>query len=92
MRMREAGLLTYWYLKGVPDVHQCIQTKKKGTIDDMNPVSLKGLTGAFFVLVFGYATSVLLFLGEKIYFLSLSKRNPRNQKLKIVKLQNQITE
>ena len=68
--MREAGLLTYWYLKGVPDVHQCSNTKKKGTIDDMNPVSLKGLTGAFFVLILGYAMAVLWCLGEKLYFLT----------------------
>jgi len=72
--MREAGLLTHWYLKGVPDVHQCVHTKKKGTIDDMKPLSLKGLTGAFFVLVFGYATSVLVFLVERIYFRLSSRR------------------
>lgn len=67
--MREAGLLTYWYLKGVPDVHQCINTNKKGSIDDMKPLSLKGLTGAFFALILGYAVAVLWILAEKFYFM-----------------------
>jgi len=71
--MREAGLITYWYPKGLADVHQCVHTKKKGSIDDMDPLSLKGLTGAFLVIISGSLMTILIFLREKIYFI-LSKR------------------
>ena len=72
--MREAGLLTYWYKKGLADVHKCVQTKSKGSVDGMEPLSLNGLTGAFFVLLFGYIIAIIWLLAEKIYHFSLPKQ------------------
>lgn len=72
--MREAGLLIYWYKKGLADVHKCVQFKSKGPVDQMEPLSLNGLTGAFFVLLFGYIIAIIWLLAEKIHHFFLSKQ------------------
>ena len=75
--MRESGLLKYWYKQGLPDVHQCIRYRKQKEImlADILSLSLKGLTGAFIVIILGSIAAFLVFLGERIVWWSLIRRN-----------------
>lgn len=75
--MRESGLLGHWYKQGLPDVHQCIHHRKQKEIllGEILSLSLKGLTGAFIVIILGSTASFLVFLGERIVWWFLLRRN-----------------
>ena len=62
--MNAAGLIPLWYKQYVPDAHQCLQTKAQ--LEGLAPLPLKGLTGAFAILIFGNAISLVVFIVEKI--------------------------
>lgn len=65
MRMREAGLVDYWYKQGLADARNCVRPKKKGIEEEgLSPLTLKGLTGAFIVIILGSVMASLLLLGE----------------------------
>ena len=66
MRMKEAGLMDFWYREGLPDVHQCLDSKKNNFADHRNvsALNLKNLTGAFSVLVIGTLLSAIVFAIE----------------------------
>ena len=70
MRMREAGLINHWYKIETPDVHQCINKQETGHhLDDGASLTLKGLSGAFAVLLTGIVSALLIFMCEKITIL-----------------------
>jgi hypothetical protein len=63
--MQEAGLVSYWYKQGLADARNCIHPKKKGIEEEgLSALTLKGLTGAFFVIILGSVMAFLLLLGE----------------------------
>lgn len=64
--MNAAGLIPLWYKQHMPDAHQCLHTKPQ--LDGIAPQSLKGLTGAFALLLFGIAISLVVFIVEKIVY------------------------
>ncbi len=76
MRISEAGLMSQWTKRNIPDVHQCLITKKKRSriIEDSLTVSLRGMSGAFVVLLVGFALSVIVFIGERVRFWYLHQR------------------
>ena len=68
MRMREAGLVDHWIKNFRADAHQCVKNKRNSKIekDDINPLTLRGLTGAFIVLLTGIFLAFVAFIGERI--------------------------
>jgi hypothetical protein len=99
----QTGIINYWDLWFRPMPLQCLSNfqsvykpaskkKKKLKMKNHLPVlSLKNLTGAFIVLVFGFSVSLLAFLGEQIVSMPERLRQrlerPRN---KIVAKSNEI--
>ncbi len=71
MRMSEAGLIPQWSKQNKPDVHQCIDKRKRHSriIEDSVTVSLRGMSGAFLVLLVGYGLSIFVFIGERVRFM-----------------------
>lgn len=67
MRMREHGLINHWYKIETPDVHQCVNNQEtEHHLDDGAPLTLKGLSGAFAVLLAGIVPALLIFMCENI--------------------------
>ena len=64
--MHEIGLLEEWTNKFNPVSRECSLKKKKKK--NGNPqISLKNLTSAFILLIFGICFSFLIFVAELIY-------------------------
>jgi len=72
LRMNAAGLIPFWYKQYVPDARKCLQTKAQ--LEGFAPLPLKGLTGAFAVLIFGNAISLVVFIVEKIRYQCRDRR------------------
>lgn len=68
MRQREAGLLNFWTKMYVPEVRQCLHNGRQHTKDTelVKPLDLKSLIGTFIILIFGWALSLLVFVGDRI--------------------------
>ena len=64
--MREAGLIQKWAKENTADPRQCTDQRKKNDGSDISPLSLKNLTGAFFVIFIGYFTSLTSFILEHL--------------------------
>ena len=64
MRMRDCGLISYWYKKDSPDVHQCLGNDRKIKLDDGSALALPVLSGAFVILMVGLGIALLTFIGE----------------------------
>ena len=62
--MHEAGLLQEWTNKINPVSRECSLKKKK---NGKPQISLKNLTSAFILLIFGICLSILVFVAELIY-------------------------
>ena len=66
MEMREFGLIEHWEKKFTPQPDECFDKYKE--IPDKPRISLKNLSGAFVVLVVGFAIALLVILIEKIVY------------------------
>ena len=71
IRMRQAGLLSKWYIDNRPDPRQCLDDNKDNS--DFSPLTLGELTGAFIALFTGYVLALLFFVGERIISSSHNK-------------------
>lgn len=71
--MRAFGLLDAWRDTYQADVHQCLEQadkiqRRSRSADGKTIITLKNLTSAFIVLIFGYFLSFLTFLVEQIVY------------------------
>lgn len=64
--MREAGFLKKWYDDNSPDVHQCINDNNKKDRNQIEPLSVDNLAGAFICLLIGFTAALFLFLLERV--------------------------
>lgn len=70
LKMFERGLMNHWMHVYQPDVHKCVGEwnklvqRKRNDDSSLPPLSLKNMTGAFAVLFFGCASSLIIFIGE----------------------------
>ena len=66
--MREAGLVDHWIKEFRADAHQCVKNKRNSKIekDDINPLTLRGLTAAFIVFLTGICLALVALIGECI--------------------------
>ena len=75
--MREAGLIFYWMKSTRPNVRRCLEKAKEKytpSARTFEPLSLKNLNGAFVILGIGYAAAISVFIGEKIMFYWILKK------------------
>ena len=76
MHIHEAGLYEVWWKEFTADPSYCLkrnEQQKKAGDDDKKPLTLKGLSGAFLVLLIGYAIAILVFLRQTRYQPKASK-------------------
>jgi hypothetical protein len=64
--MQETGLLEEWINEFNPVATECLLKKKKNH-KGHRQISLKNLTSAFILLIFGICVSFLVFVVELIY-------------------------
>lgn len=73
--MRDTGLIAGWSSQFRPKVRQCTEkNRKENNFDRVVQLSLGHLLGAFVALFTGYATSLLVFLIERIVFVFQTKK------------------
>ncbi len=74
MRMREAGLVNQWIKEYRADAHHCVKNKRNSKIekDDISPLTLRGLTGAFVVLIAGTTLALIAFAAECILNIAIN--------------------
>lgn len=80
MRMREAGLVNQWIKEYRADANQCVKNKRNSKIekDDMSPLTLRGLTGAFVVLIAGTTLALIAFAAECILNIASNYKRAQN--------------
>lgn len=89
MRMEAAGLLRGFQTSFAADPYHCLNkikkemTNKKRNTTEKKPLTLRGLSGAFLLLVVGYALAILIFLLEIIYS-RFKNRHIRHQRVGVV--------
>ncbi len=76
LKAHQAGLLDLWFKRDMVDASRCLNPMGD-VASNKQRVTLAGLSGAFVVLAFGLALSVLCFCGEVIIKLISSSRNKR---------------
>jgi len=78
--MREAGLVDHWIKEFRAKAHQCVKNKRNSKIekDDINPLTLRGLTGAFIVLLAGVVLAFVVFIGERISKVVINYKRAQN--------------
>lgn len=80
MRMEAAGLLELWWRIHAADPTYCFrkiekEIDDKKTEDSKKPLTLKGLSGAFLVIGFGYSLAIATFFVELAQNHQAKKRN-----------------
>ena len=74
MRMEASGLLNYW-TRRVNRARNCMKNDRpKGRNDVKKPLTLRGLSGAFVVLGFGYSLAIAVFIVELCHSLISNHR------------------
>ena len=74
MRMEASGLLNYW-ARRVNRARNCMKNDRpKGRNDVKKPLTLRGLSGAFVVLGFGYSLAIAVFIVELCHSLISNHR------------------
>ena len=73
MKLNEFGLINKWQQDRFPVIRQCRNARNSNKLkiqlaNGFEPLSLERLTGAFSVLLVGFATSFLVWLSQKIHF------------------------
>lgn len=66
--MNAFGLIDYWNDLNFANPYQCLDKKVTKKSSSHPRLSLKNLTGAFVVLLAGYATSLIVFIIEHLVF------------------------
>lgn len=71
------GLIEYWMKFHAANPYQCLDssTHRNNKQTSRPRLSLKNLTGAFAVLVFGYTISLIIFILERFKFYYQHSRN-----------------
>jgi len=64
LQLQENGLLAHWEKKYYPQPDRCLGDIKK--VSRTQRISLNNLSGAFLVLLVGYAIALFAFIIEKI--------------------------
>ena len=69
MRMQEAGLLDVWWKQFSTDASYCLrkidqEVNNKVGDDVKKPLTLKGLSGVFLLLIAGIVVSIIVFILE----------------------------
>ena len=80
MELHAAGLIdlwTRWDTDKRRNVIKCLnesdKRQQKKMSSNQTKITLKNFTGAFYVLIAGYLVSLVVFIGEKIYFKRIAK-------------------
>ena len=86
--MQAAGLLNLWLNDNAIDPTTCLkkinQEMDPKKTDDLKPLTLKGLSGAFIILGVGYAMAIAAFIVESVHGLIINSFINRTA---VVKLQ-----
>ena len=81
------GLLEFWTLQYQSDVRKCLDKSEKlmqvkPSSDGPPRLSLRNLTGAFVILLFGYMVALFVFVAEKLIFWAQPSAAVRRRVLK----------
>jgi len=87
--MQSAGLLNLWLNDNTIDPTTCLkkinQEMDPKKTDDLKPLTLKGLSGAFIILGVGYALAIAAFIVESVHGLIINSY--MNRTAVVIKLQ-----
>ena len=65
---RDTGLALHWVKSYMPRDKGCLLEDYKKNVPEKRVLNLIDLSSAFVILLFGLSVSLLVFLGEKIYY------------------------
>jgi ionotropic glutamate receptor len=69
MLLWESGLLPFWVKGSIPRASKCFsKTNQRSVTSRQDPIILKDLTSAFFILGIGLGLATFAFLVEKIIY------------------------